>query len=156
MDSFLQGFLSLKTAHSIQTYPQFSITLGKAKGKSLYESLMKFTEESKKSIMEQDDQFKIKQYQEGGKNPVKKGFQIILPIILLIPVLLDLFLSRPEEYFSQPFGIGTISAFTLAFAIGFAILFSNSFRIIFLKPGRILEDINRSVYSILLFLSFLY
>ncbi|MDY0104317.1 MAG: hypothetical protein RBS07_15385 [Lentimicrobium sp.] len=153
-DSFLIGFLSLKITHSIQNYPQFTITLGKAKGKALYESIMKCRKESKVSIMKEGDQFKIKQYQEGGKNPVKKGFQIIMPMILLIPVLLDLLLSQPEEYFSQPFGIGTISAFTLAFAIGFAILFSISFRIIFLKPGRILEDINRSVYSILLFLSF--
>jgi len=151
-DTFLPGFAFINLKHSNQNYPHFRIILSKVKAMELHNLLTTYIEESKISIIAEAEQKIIMLYQKGGKNPVKKILQIFLPTFWLILILLDLLISRPEDYVSQPFGIGTISAFILAFAVGFATLVSNPFRKIFLKPGRRLEDVDRSVYSLLIFL----
>lgn len=146
-------FIQIEIEHIIPGYPKFYLLLQKDNGLILYRLLQDKISGSKAIPILSSDMQIITMYQKHGSNPIRKHFQIVIPIIWLGLILFDFLFVRTEQYTSEPFGFLTTFAFLFLFFLGFMLLFNAKTRKIILKPGREKKDIDRSVYFLLVFLS---
>lgn len=148
----MAGFIRIEIEHSIPGYPKFSVLLRKGRGLTLFNLLKEKVSECKEVPVPSRDLVIIHQYRKNGSNPIRKLYQVLIPVIWVALILSDMLLMHPDTYIAGPFGFLTVLAFAFLFFIGFLLLFNGKAREILLKPGRGKSDIDRSVWSLLLFL----
>ncbi len=98
----------------------------------------------------------IVKLQQQGSFPLKKSFAILFVVLwnlLFLSDFLPFFLSDHKK--GMPIGNGVRMALGLVLATAILTLISENFRKLILKEGRVLDDIIKAVYFIILITGFL-